>query len=58
MADTLKQVTIHKKYMVWGGIGPILGGKVALTRVNHYQRQLIYCCTYMYNTVSTNLVTV
>ena len=31
MADTLKQVTIHKKHMVSGGIGPIFGGKVALT---------------------------
>ena len=31
MADTFKQVTIHKKYMVSGGIGPIFGGKVALT---------------------------
>ena len=30
MADTIKQVTIHKKYMVSGGIGPIFGGKVAL----------------------------
>ena len=32
MADAFKQVTIHKKYMVSGGIGPIFGGKVALTR--------------------------
>ena len=32
MTDTFKQVTIHKKYMVSGGIGPIFGGKVALTR--------------------------
>ena len=32
MADTFKQVTIHKKYLVSGGIGPIFGGKVALTR--------------------------
>ena len=27
----IKTRTIHQKYMVWGGIGPILGGKVALT---------------------------
>ena len=31
MADTSKQVTIHKKYMISGGIGPIFGGKVTLT---------------------------
>ena len=33
MADTSKQVTIHKKYMISGGIGPIFGGKVTLTPV-------------------------
>ena len=34
MADTFKQVTIHKKYMVSGEIGPIFGGKVALTQLD------------------------
>ena len=33
MAETIKQVTIHKKYTISGGIGPIFGGKVALTLI-------------------------
>ena len=36
MADTFKQVTIHKKYMISGGIGPIFGGKVTLTPSSIY----------------------
>ena len=39
MADTFKQVMIHKKYMVSGGIGPIFGGKVALTRLGPLRRR-------------------
>ena len=31
-ADTIKQVRIHAKYTILAGIGPIFGGKVALTR--------------------------
>ena len=40
MADTSKQVTIHKKYMISGGIGPIFGGRVTLTRLCHRSRPL------------------
>ena len=41
MADTSKQVTIHKKYMIWGGIGPIFGGKVTLTRHHPHPRRVV-----------------
>ena len=44
MADTSKQVTIHKKYMISGGIGPIFGGKVTLTHyilVAHTHRSIV-----------------
>ena len=39
IADTIKQVRIHAKYTISGGIGPIFGGKVALTRSHQDLRQ-------------------